>query len=403
MKIKIVAAAMLALMVVSMVPAVSAQPYEQGKVKYEQAKNEYRNSYSEWNDANNEFNRAMAQWRGNKNQQNFSQLTNAARSAATKAAELMVRNLEMVRARIEATMGISENQRERLYAEIDNYLNEIRAKQLNIQNAGDEQQLRTAAGELHRYWLQIRTRLKQMTGLVMVDFADGMVQRVKAIAARVEATVQLLKENGIDASALENQLNEARANISAAEQEIAAAKDIVNQINENTTFAEMYPAIQSRIREAVQYLKDALNDLKNAISEIKRHGRQVTIQGTGTLTAQGSGSIHLTGTGVVEIRGPIDGNFIVSPNAAVTTSGDGTKIQLGNGFFQYQGYDNASISGTDITVDINGNGIDIVASGTGRVRITGTGTYKTYGENQCEEGNWSASGITVILETGQAS
>jgi len=400
---KIAAAAVLALVVVALVPAVSAQPYEKAKGKYEQAKSEYQDIYSQWNDANKEFNQAMSQWRGNRNQQNFSQLMNAARGAATKAAELMVKNMEMVRARIEASIGISENQKERLYAEIDNYINEIRAKQLQIQNAGDQQQIRAAAGELHQYWLQIRVRLQQMTGEIMVNFAEGMVQRVRAIVATVETRVQSMKENGIDTSALENWLAEARSNISAAELKIAEAENIVNQINENTSFAEIYGAIQARIREAVSYLKESLKELKDTISEMKRHGYHVTIQGTGTLVAQGSGSIHLTGTGTVEVRAPIDGNMIVSPNATVTTSGNGVKTLLGNGFYQYQGYDNALITGTNITVDINGNGIDIVASGTGRVRITGTGTYQCYGENQTGEGNWNANGITVVLETGQAT
>ncbi|KUO40453.1 MAG: hypothetical protein APZ16_00005 [Candidatus Hadarchaeum yellowstonense] len=403
MKMKIAAAAVLALVVVALVPAVSAQPYEKAKGKYEQAKSEYQDIYSQWNDANKEFNQAMSQWRGNRNQQNFSQLMNAARGAATKAAELMVKNMEMVRARIEASIGISENQKERLYAEIDNYINEIRAKQLQIQNAGDQQQIRAAAGELHQYWLQIRVRLQQMTGEMMVNFAEGMVQRVRAIVATVETRVQSMKENGIDTSALENWLAEARSNISAAELKIAEAENIVNQINENTSFAEIYGAIQARIREAVSYLKESLKELKDTISEMKRHGYHVTIQGTGTLVAQGSGSIHLTGTGTVEVRAPIDGNMIVSPNATVTTSGNGVKTLLGNGFYQYQGYDNALITGTNITVDINGNGIDIVASGTGRVRITGTGTYQCYGENQTGEGNWNANGITVVLETGQAT
>ncbi|MEM2890714.1 MAG: hypothetical protein QW358_05205 [Candidatus Hadarchaeum sp.] len=403
MKTKIIATIMLVLMVTAMAPAVSAQPYEKAKGNYERARNEYQNTYSDWNDANNEFNKAMSQWRGNKNQQNFQQLMYAARVAASKAADLMIKNMEMIRARIEASIGISENQRERLYAEIDNYINEIRAKQLNINNAGEDQQIRAAAGELHQYWLRIRVRLKQMTGLMMVEFTEGMVQRVRTIVGNVEAKIQLMKENGIDTSTLENWVADARLKIEAAEQVIAEAENLVNQIDENTSFAEIYGAIQNRVREAVQYLKDALNGLKNAIIEMKRHAYHVTIQGSGTIVAQGNGSIHLTGTGTVEVRAPIDGNMIVSPNATVTTSGDGTKTVLGNGFIQYQGYDNALITGTDITVDINGSGIDIVASGTGRVRLTGYGTYKVYGENRSEEGSWNASGITVVLETGEAA
>ncbi|MGQ9788950.1 MAG: hypothetical protein ACUVQM_06605 [Candidatus Hadarchaeaceae archaeon] len=403
MKIKIMAPIMLALMILAMAPAAIAQPYEKARGNYERARSDYQNAYSDWNDANNEFNKAMSQWRGNKDQQNFQQLMNAARTASSKAADLMIRNMEMIRARIEASLGISENQRERIYTEIENYINEIRAKQLNINNAGEEQQIRDAARELHQYWLRVRVRLQQITGLMIVDFAEGMVQRIRAIMASVETKIQLMKENGIDSSALENWLADARLKIEAAEQKLAEAENLVNQINDNSSFAEIYRAIQERIRETVQYLKDALKGLKNTIMEMKRHGYHVTIQGSGTLAAQGNGHIRLTGTGTVEIRAPITGNLIVTPNATVVTSGDGTKTELGNGSFLYQGYDNALITGTEITVVLEGNEIDIVASGTGMVKLTGYGTYKVYGENQTGEGTWDAGGLTVILETGETA
>ena len=402
MKTKLAAIAVLALLMVAVAPIVNAQQFDRAMQKYHEAKNEYQGAYSEWQGARNDFNQAMSRWRGNRNNANYSQMMNAAKEACVNAANVMLKNMEMVRARIEATLGLSDNEKNQLCAEIDGYMNEILAKQVSIQNAGDEQQIRAAAGELNRYWLQIRVRLKQMTGLIIVESAKAMVQRVEAFTARIEARIQELKDSGIDTASLENWLANLRSEIDHANQEIADAENKVGQITDNLTFVELFQLAQIRVREAVRYIGNSLQELKDIISEMRSNGHAVTIVGSGTLIAQGDGSVYITGTGTVQVKAPIDGNMIVSPNATVTVTGEGTQAVLGNGWKQYQGYDNAVVVGTDITVDINGNGIDIIVAGTGVVRLTGIGTYSSYGENCYVDGTWTASGIAVTLETGQA-
>lgn len=393
----------LALMALAIAPAVSAQQYEGELGEYYEARNEYHAAYSEWQGARTQFNQALTQWRGNRNNQNMTQLMNAAKTACANAANVMLKNMEMVKARIDATPSIPENLRNQIHGEIDNYMSEIQAKQLRVQNAGDDQQVRTEAGELNRYWQQIRIRLKQMTGLTMVESTNMMLQRVEAIAARVQARIQELKDNGVDTAEMESHLGELHLNMEQAREKLGEARNQAGQISENANYSEAFRMVQNQARETLSYMKQAMVALKNMVGVMRQSGHSITLEGIGTLTAQGDGSVRMVGTGTVEVKALIEGTIIVSANASVTTSGEGDQTTLGDGSIQYQGYDSAVIVGTDITVDISGNGIDIVASGTGTVNLTGSGTYSTFGESDYVEGTWTGNGVMVKLATGQAT
>gem|GEM_PF-5638208 len=424
---------MLALMVLAIVPAVNAdqgdrgteqnqglgnqsqygngnqfqgeveEKYARGRQSYSYAKTNYQNSHEEWQSARDNFQAAMSRWRSDKTDSNFSQLVSASKNSAGKAAEMMIRSMEMVRARVEATLGMSDNEKNRLYDEIDNYINEVKAKQFSIQNAGEKNQIRAAAGELHQYWLQIRMRLQQINGETAVGLANVVLQRVEAFAARVEARIQLLKDNGVDTSNYENLLANLHAKIEVARQMIVQAENGVGQMTDNGTFMERFREAQMVMRQAMNYLKGALEDLKDIIQEARIRGHNITIEGSGTLTAEGNGRVEITGTGTVQVLAPIVGNVLVTSNATVITSGDGTTENIDNNWIQYEGYDNLNITGTDMSVIIAGNGIDIIASGTGIVRISGRGIFSTYGENSYVDDDWEDTETTVTLQTGEAA
>lgn len=377
--------------------------YARGMQSYSNAKMNYQNSQGDWQSARDEFQQAMSRWRSDKTDSNFSQLVSASKHSADKAAEMMIRSMEMVRARIEATLGMSENEKNRLYNEIDNYISEVRAKQLSIQNAGDKSQIRAAAGELHQYWLQIRMRLQQINGEAALGMANVVLQRVEAFAARVEARIQLLKDNGVDTSNYENLLANLRLRIEAARQLMAQAENGVERMTDNEAFMESSREARRAMKQAMNYLKDALNDLKGIVQESRRRGHNITIEGSGTLTAEGNGRVEITGTGTVRVLAPIDGSVLVTLNATVTTNGDGTTESFDNNWVQYQGYDNLIITGTDMTVIIAGKGIDIIASGTGVVRLSGRGIFSTYGENSYVDDDWEESETSVTLQTGEAA
>lgn len=401
MNAKIGAMVISALMLMAATPAVSAGPYEDARIRYLTVKAELLELIAIWQTARADFFQALAEWRANPTEANLANLVQVTKDSAVEMSNVMIKYLQLLRIGVESTRGLSDEEKTQFYAEIDGYISELQAKQAAVQGAENAQEVRDTARELWDYWIQIRVRVKYITGRLFTATAEAALWRAQAFAGWVEARIEELKENGIDTSALESWLADFNSNLELAEQRIENAKVKVEEITDNVTFLQMFAAADAHIRAAVSYLREALKDLRDIIVEMRSKGYTVTLSGSGTLVARGTGSAYISGTGAVHVRAPIQGTMLVSPNAVVTTAGVGTKTVLENGWVQYQGYGGAVVAGTDIVVDISGEGISILACGIGTATLTGTGWYRTYGVSYYGADDWTATGFTVTLETGE--
>lgn len=398
MKAKIGALAVVALMLMVVVPAVSAGPYEEARERYIGGVENFSNAYTAWINARGDF--TQARWRWRHGQGNLADVVGAAQTATLKADTMMIRRVEVLRYRVQATRGLSDNEKTGIYAEVEAHVGWLQGKQADIQGAGTMQQVRTAAAEIWTYWQQVRVRIKQIVGQILSAWIDAIVQRAEAFAGRIEARIEQLKDNGVDTLALEAWLDDYNSKLALAEEKYDAAKDKFSEISSVEDAFRLFRDGIALIREGNSYLRDAFRALRDIVSDMRSKGHSVTLSGSGTLVAQGNGSAYISGTGGVRVRATIQGTMLVSPNSEVTTTGEGTRTVLDNNWVKYQGYGSATVRGTDIEVDINGNDIDIVARGTGTVRLVGTGSYRTFGENFYVDGTWTAVGVTATLATG---
>lgn len=409
MKAKIGALAVVALMLMVAVPAssacvtvpaLSAGTYEEEREEYLAARQEFSSAYSNWLRARADFIDARAEWRQNPTDPTLrANVHEAARTSLLAADNMMIKRLEALKARVEATRGLSDNEKSALKAELDENISWLQGKQADIQAAENGQVIRSVATEIWTYWRQVRVRIKQIVGQILSAWVDALTQRAEAFAGRVEAKIEELKDNGVDTSELEDWLDNYNSAISQAEEKYDAAKAKFEEISSETNAGQLFREGIALIREGNSYLKDAFRTLRDIISYMRSEGYLVTLSGSGTLVAQGDGRACISGTGGVRVRAPVDGNMLVSPNAEVTTTG-GTETVLENGWKKYQGFDNALVVGTEMEVAIEGNGIDVVARGTGTVTLTGTGSYWTYGENFYVDGTWTEVGVRATLATG---
>jgi len=415
MKTKIGVLVVSALMLVAIVPAMSAMPnkvivpevtagpYEEAYGKYIENLQAFQAAHNDWLGARATFLDARLGWRQNRTQANLANLLAKSKTALLKADNMMIKRLQVLRVRVEATRGLSDNEKVTIYAEIDADISWLQAKQAEIQAAENEQVLRSIASTIGDYWRNVRVRIKYIAGQILSAWADALVQKAEAFAGRVEARIENLKDQGVDTSALEAWLADYNSKLALAEQKYDAAKDKFSQISSEADADQLFRDGVAFIKEGNSYLRDAFKALRDIVSDMRNRGHTVTLSGSGTLVAQGNGRAYISGTGTVDVKASIQGTMLVSPNAEVTTTGEGTKTVLDNNWVQYQGYGSATVTGTDIVVAIDGNGIDIVASGTGTATLTGNGTYRTYGENRYVDGNWTAAGVTATLATGEAS
>ncbi|MEW6592681.1 MAG: hypothetical protein AB1305_03225 [Candidatus Hadarchaeota archaeon] len=401
MNTKILALAMVALMLTVAVPATTADTWSGRRAAWLNRKADFNTARSEWLSAVADFQRARAAWITNRDASSLADLVSKAKAAAGKASDMMLKYVDQLKSSVAATRGLTDNEKAALSAELDNYISVLQGYKDSISSTDNRQQLKTLSQEMWEYWKSIRVRVKYMTARLMVAAAEVALWRGQAFASRLEAKIQQLKDNGVDTTQLDTWLASFNSKLDTVQQRIENAKINVEQITDNVTFGEIFRAATLHVRTAVSYLKEAFRDLRNIIVDMRTRYGSVTITGSGTLVAQGSGSAYLQGTGLVKITAMENSVLIVSSNANVTASGTGTKTTLDNGDVQYTGYGSARIRGHDIWVSLTGNNIKLYAHGRGTVTLTGTGTYRTFGENKYENRAWA--GAVATIETGVVS
>lgn len=404
MKAKIGALAITALMLAAVMPAVGATPYEAvtaltvGADPYQEAREKYQ-------DALDEFLRAYAAWLNAVADWREAPSVEKAKTAMLAADNAIIKRLELLKARVELTRGLSEDEKTAMYAEIDDEISWWQVEQTDIQNVKNSLEVLAERLEMWGHWLKpTKIKILDIAGRILSAWVDAIVQKAEAFAARVEARIEELKENGVDTTDLEAWLEDYKSAIALAEEKYDEAKDKFDQIPTAETSLDagiLFLEGVILVREGNSYIKDALKALRNIVSEMRKK-HTVTLSGSGTLEVEGDSSADISGTGVVKITTISIENsaMIVSPNAKVDTNAV-TVEYLENGDVKYQGFSRARITGTDIRVGLSGNNVTLSASGTGSATLAGTGTYRTYGENKYVSGTLTAVSVTATLATGE--
>jgi len=413
MKTKIGVLVVSALMLVAIVPAVSAMPnevivpqvtagpYEEAYGKYIDNLQAFQAAHNNWLGARATFLDARLQWRQNRTQANLANLVEKSKTSLLKADEMMIKRLQLLRVRVEISRGLSDEEKDAIYAEIDDNISWLQAKQAEIQAAQNGQEVRSIADTIWNHWREVRVRIKQITGQILIARVDALVQKAEAFKGRIEARIQELKDNGVDTSTLEAMLAECESNLTLAKQKYDAAENIFSQISSEADADVLFAEGVSLIRQGNVYIREVFRGLRDIISEIRSMGRTVTLSGSGSLVAHGSGSAYISGTGLVDIITIQNGVLIVSSNANVDSDVAGENLE--NGDVRYQGFSRAKVTGTDITMSLSGNNVTMYASGTGTAVLTGTWTYRTYGEDKYMSGASTEAEVTVNLATGDVS
>ena len=118
--------------------------------------------------------------------------------------------------------------------------------------------------------------------------------------------------------------------------------------------------------------------------------------GTGTIWAKGAGLAILRGDGEIEIEGHGVGVVWIRNAETLEASDNGHKWEVPSGnatlFWGWSGTIQAS--GQSIAVWMTGGLIEFAASGTGRVYLSGDGSYEINGH----EGFWSPIGEVIGLD-----
>lgn len=421
MRAQIVAMAVAVALVISVLPAAVAQQQEGQTIAQlstlTQAQEDstliqaYRDARDAWihaldaqRDARLAYLQALSTYRQDRNQTNLAASQEAARTFVSQSIDTIESYLTMAKAWAERSYRIlPENVKNAIVSEADNDIAWLQTQQALVPTATGPE-LRTIGQTVKSYWENTRPRVKRFVGKLLCAAVDAIIHRAEGLSLKLKEKIDNLETQGTDPATI----SAMRTSLASFDSEIASAKADVDSARQTfesiTTFDGMQTLfLQGRvyISQARDHLRNAWSDLKDLVSAIKTAtaGGTVTISGTGWLTAEGNGHASLSGTGTIRVVALESGNMIVSNNATVIVGEGSQGTHQENqeaGTITYTGFGSATVTGTDITVQIDGNGISLVARGTGTVTLAGNGTYTTHGATESTY-NWSEAGGTVNL------
>jgi hypothetical protein len=406
---RIAAVVLVAAMLTVAVPATGAlgETWRERKQTFVSRRENFKSTYEIWESAREDLRNAIEAGAPP------SEIRAKARIVAILAYHLRLSYLRHLRARAEATRGLAENDRDAIVAELDIYISTIVSYGENIRAEENWQNKRAIIRELRDYWQQIRARVKQITAQLILAGFRAMVERAEAFAARIEAKIEELKENGENTDALEAWLEDFTSHIENAKDRLENAEAIIQDdtLWENVGFRDIFRAAVAHVRRAVEYLRNAFRELRRIVVDIRLRDRTITLTGSGTFKGRGSGTVDINlEAGMVRIwiwDVAENSTVIVSSNANITGFEEYERTELENeNKIQFKGTGYGKVTGHDITVHIStpGNAKDemsIHAAGTGTLTATGTGWYRTFGENRYMAGEITPEGMSVTLATGE--
>jgi len=289
--------------------------------------------------------------------------------------DLAVASLLSIKDKIENS-PVDYPEKEVLLEEIDGHIADISAVREDIENAATVEELRDAAKELKKEWLEAKVSLKKAIGLRWIYIMERMLDKADNVTERIQELIEEYQAQGKDTTLLERWLEKFTADTERAREKVEEAKEKLMELERNRQVNRFLLKENIALKKAVKYMHHSHFKLKRIIWLINHQQTgAVDIEGTGVLFAAGNGSVSIEGSGVVKICG--NGTVTAPADSVVLAIGYGEK-QEDNGTVTYKGEGKVIIRGENITVTAEGI-LKVFAKGSGSVHLEGTGVYKTKG------------------------
>jgi hypothetical protein len=290
-------------------------------------------------------------------------------------ADLAVASLLSIKEKIENS-PVDYPEKEELLAEIDEHIADITAVKEEIESAGTVEELRDAAKELKKEWLEAKVSLKKAIGLRWIYIMERMLDRADRVKERVQELIEEYQAQGKDTTRLEIWLEKFTANTDRAREKLEEAKERLMELERNRQVNKFLIRENHALKMAVKYMRHSHLQLKRIIWFMNHQkSGAVDLEGEGILFAAGEGSVSIEGSGTVKICG--NGSVSAPEESVVVAVGFGEK-QVNNGTVTYSGEGKIIIRGENITVTAEGE-LKVFAKGSGSVHLEGTGVYKVKG------------------------
>lgn len=179
-------------------------------------------------------------------------------------------HLARIKEKINASAGLTEQEKNAALTEIDGLISEFETMKEAVLSADTRESFQEVAQQVRDMWQKINDLHKKYMGLHMSGRFQNHLDRLEAVAVKIQERVNTLSDQGIDMGDVQAALDNFTAQIAVAEEKIADAKAQFNSIIAGSGNAQsLFENGVNILREAKQDLYEAGRNLKDAIQTVQ--------------------------------------------------------------------------------------------------------------------------------------
>ena len=200
----------------------------------------------------------------------------AAQPHLLNAADLVLKELERVKAKVEASEDLSEEEIAEIVADLDEKIREVEdAKEVieNLDENSTREEINEAAKTIRKAWKHTKVALKKHVGRLVNARLGNIILRSEILEKKLYKTRDRLEAKGADVSALDDMMDEFSAHLDTATDKYNEARDKWSDANTPGEVDDTAKEVHALLQEAKKALKEARDMLRNIVKEIKELNR----------------------------------------------------------------------------------------------------------------------------------
>lgn len=205
-------------------------------------------------------------------QEKRKEFTQESQEFLLNTADVVEEAMNKVKHRIEMSTDMTEEEKEKMLALLEERLAEVKEAFEKVKNMGettDHSEVREAAQTIKGNMKDTRMMLKRGVGKLVEAKLGNLVHRMEKVAEKFEKKRDQLAEKGKDVSALDEALQEYNNNVGLAKDLYLDAKQKFQDAKESGNEEGVREA-HELLKKARHYLKEARENLKDVVQSIRK-------------------------------------------------------------------------------------------------------------------------------------
>jgi hypothetical protein len=196
-----------------------------------------------------------------------------ARPYLLHAADLVLKELERVKAKVESSEDLSQEEAENMLAELNEKIRQVEEAKGVIENINEEssaEEVNEAAETIRTAWEKTKITLKRNSGRLANARLGNIILKTEILEKRIYKTRDRLEAKGLDVSALDEKINEFSTKLDEAAALYKEAREKWSASNTPGEVDDAAKDVHELLVKAKESLKDARELLREIVKEIKR-------------------------------------------------------------------------------------------------------------------------------------